>query len=169
MLLPGKLVGSSVHWVAKSQTWLSDFNFTFQRLKAWLIPQEDYEKRLQDVIYATALERHHSKVGQNIRGLQEKKELISHQCLSVLRGILIDWQKKIWNNIYRYGGFPDGWDGKESAWNSGDPGLIPGSRRSPGVGTGNQLRYSCLENSMDKGTWRTTVHAVTKIWTRLWD
>ena len=49
---------------------------------------------MQDVIYATALERHHSKVGQDIGGLQEKKELMSHQCLCVLRGILIDGQKK---------------------------------------------------------------------------
>ena len=36
-------------------------------------------------------------------------------------------------------------------------GLIPGSGRSPGVGNGNQLQYSCPENSMDRGTWRATV------------
>ena len=59
-------------------------------------------------------------------------------------------------------GFPGGSDGKESACNSGDPGLIPGLGRSPGEGNGNPLQYSCLENSMDRGTWRATVHGVAK-------
>ena len=49
--------------------------------------------------------------------------------------------------------FPGGSDGKESACNAGDLGLIPGSGRSPGEGNGNLLQYSCLENSMDRGTW----------------
>ena len=46
-----------------------------------------------------------------------------------------------------------GSDGKESACSMGDPGLIPGSGRSPGEGNGNPLQCSCLENSMDRGTW----------------
>ena len=46
--------------------------------------------------------------------------------------------------------------------NAGDLGLIPGSGRSPGEGKGNQLQYSCLENSMDRGAWQATVHGVTK-------
>ena len=50
-------------------------------------------------------------------------------------------------------GFPGGSDGKASARNVGDPGLIPGSGRSPGEGNGNPLQYSCLENSMDGGAW----------------
>ena len=37
--------------------------------------------------------------------------------------------------------------GKESAYNAGDPGLIPGMGRSPGVGNGNPLQYACLENA----------------------
>ena len=40
----------------------------------------------------------------------------------------------------------------------GDPGLIPGSGRSPGEGNGNPLQYSCLGNPMDKGSWWATVH-----------
>ena len=40
--------------------------------------------------------------------------------------------------------------------NAGDEGLIPGSGRSPGGGNGNPLPYSCLENPMDRGAWRTT-------------
>ena len=45
--------------------------------------------------------------------------------------------------------------------------LWPGSGRSPGEGNGNQLQYSCLENPMDRGAWRVTVHRVTKSWTQL--
>ena len=44
-------------------------------------------------------------------------------------------------------------------------GLIPGSGRSPEGGHGNQLMYSCLENSMDRGAWWATVHRVTQSWT----
>ena len=43
-------------------------------------------------------------------------------------------------------GFPGSSAGKESTCNAGDPGLIPGSGRSPGGGRGNTLQYSCLEN-----------------------
>ena len=43
-----------------------------------------------------------------------------------------------------------------------DPGLIPGSRRSPGGGNGDPLQYSCLGNSMNTGSWWTTVHGVTE-------
>ena len=39
---------------------------------------------------------------------------------------------------------------------------IPGSGRSPGGGYGNPLRYSCLENSMDRGAWWATIHRVSK-------
>ena len=49
-----------------------------------------------------------------------------------------------------------GSDGKESACNAGVSGSIPGSGRYPGEGTGNPLQYSCLENSMDRGTWGAT-------------
>ena len=50
-------------------------------------------------------------------------------------------------------GFPGGSEVKASAWNAGDPGLIPESGRSPGEGNGNPLQYSCLENSMEGGAW----------------
>ena len=55
-------------------------------------------------------------------------------------------------------GFPGGSEGKASACNAGDPGLIPGSGRSPGEGNSNPLQYSCLGNSMDKRAWPATVH-----------
>ena len=43
-----------------------------------------------------------------------------------------------------------------------DLGSIPGSEKSPGGGHNNPLQYSCLENPMDRGAWRATVHEVAK-------
>ena len=66
-------------------------------------------------------------------------------------------------------GFLGGSDSQESACNTGDQGLIPGSGRSPGEGNGNLVQYSCLENSMGRGDWRATVHGVAESWTQLSD
>ena len=55
---------------------------------------------------------------------------------------------------------PGGSDGKESACDAGALGSIPGWGRSPGEGNGNLFQYSCLENPMDRGVWRATVHGV---------
>ena len=57
---------------------------------------------------------------------------------------------------------PDGPDSKESACNAGDPGLIPGSERSPGEGNSNPLQYSYLVNPMDRGAWWARVLRVPK-------
>ena len=59
--------------------------------------------------------------------------------------------------------------GKESACSAGVPGSIPELGRCPGAGHGNPLQYSCLENPMDRGGWRATVHGVAKSRTRLSD
>ena len=53
-------------------------------------------------------------------------------------------------------GFPGGSDGKESAHNAGDPGLILGLGKSPGEGNSNRLQYSCLENPLDRGALQAT-------------
>ena len=58
-----------------------------------------------------------------------------------------------------YLGFPDSSVGEESAWNAGDPGLIPGLGRSSGEGKGYPLQYSGLENYMD-----CIVHGVANSW-----
>ena len=60
--------------------------------------------------------------------------------------------------------FPGGSDSKESAWNAGDLGSIPGSGRAPGEGNGNPFQYSCLENPMDGGDWPNYSPWVTKSW-----
>ena len=53
--------------------------------------------------------------------------------------------------------------------NAADIGSIPGLGRSPGGGNGNPLQYSCLKNSMEKGTWWAIVHGITKSQTLLND
>ena len=50
----------------------------------------------------------------------------------------------------------------ESACSAEGQGSVPESGRSPGEGNGNSLQYSCLENLMDGGAWRATVHEITK-------
>ena len=50
----------------------------------------------------------------------------------------------------KYLSFPGGSDGKESAYSAREPGMIPGSGRSPGEGNGYPLQYYCLEDSMDR-------------------
>ena len=54
--------------------------------------------------------------------------------------------------------------------NTGDPrdvGSVPGLERSPGVGNGTPLQYSCLENSMGRGFWQITVYGTVKSQTQL--
>ena len=82
---------------------------------------------------------------------------------SLGRGMSLKLEKSMWgwallrsqscSQGHHIMGFPGSSDGKESACNAGDLGLIPGSERSPGEGNDNPLQYSCLENSMDRGAW----------------
>ena len=58
-------------------------------------------------------------------------------------------------------------DSKESAFNAGDPGSIPGSGRSPGEGRGKPLLYSCPGNPMDRGIMWAIVYGISKTWTPL--
>ena len=69
---------------------------------------------------------------------------------------------QVWSLVGELSGFPRGSDGKESARNVGDLGLMPELGRSSGKGKGYPLQYSSLENSMD-----CIVHGVTKSWTQL--
>ena len=65
--------------------------------------------------------------------------------------------------IMTYQVFLVGSYGKESDFNAGDLGLIPGLGWSPGEGNGNPLQYSCLENPRDRWAWRATVHGITEV------
>ena len=60
-------------------------------------------------------------------------------------------------------GFPGGLVVKNLPPSVGDLGSIPGLGRSPGEGNDNPLRYSCLENPMDRGEWQATVHGVAEL------
>ena len=81
--------------------------------------------------------------------------------------VLITEQYFQLNDSYYYfhirtGGLPGSSVYKESSSSAGQPCLIPGLGRSPGEGNGNSPNYSCLENPMNGGAWRATVHRVTK-------
>ena len=68
-------------------------------------------------------------------------------------------------SLSNHQGFPDGTVVKNLPTNAGDTrdvSLIPGLGRSPRLGNGNHLQYSCLQNSMDRGAWRATSHGVAK-------
>ena len=129
---------AAVHGVAKSQTRLSDFTFTF---------------------HFHALEKetatHSSVLAWRIPGTGEPGGLPSMGSQRVGHD---------WSDLAAVAA-----DGKASACNAGDPGLIPRSGRFLGEGNGNPLQYSCLENSMDGGAWWATVHGVAKSRTRLRD
>ena len=60
-------------------------------------------------------------------------------------------------------GFPRVSMVKNPPASAGDAGSIPAPGRSPGVGNGNPLQYSYLENPMDRGTWWATVHGITEL------
>ena len=71
-------------------------------------------------------------------------------------------------HLRKESGLPWWLSGKESVYNGGDAGPVPGLGRFPGEGHGNPLQYSCLENSMDKGAWQGVgVHRVAHSQTQL--
>ena len=65
--------------------------------------------------------------------------------------------------------FPGGSVVKNLSANAGDLGSIPGLGRSPGVGNGNPLQYSYLENPMDRGAWRAIIHRIAQSQSQLSD
>ena len=67
-------------------------------------------------------------------------------------------------------GFPGGTSGKEPACHRGDirhMGSLPGLGKFPEEGHGNTLQHSCLENPVDRGAWRATVHRAAQSQTQL--
>ena len=107
---------------------------------------------------------HVTKMSHNTIDVQVKKYLLnlSHQFLSTTKLFCLE-------KAYHTQGLPWCHKGKESTCKAEDMGLIPGLGRSSAEGNGNPLQYSCLENSMDRGVWRATVHGVAKNWRWLSD
>ena len=86
--------------------------------------------------------------------LIEFLEVVCEGASCLMRQISLTYTR----NPQDFGVCPSSSDGKASDEGAGDPGSVPGWRRSPGEGNGNTLQYSCLENTMDRGTSRFTVH-----------
>ena len=78
-------------------------------------------------------------------------------------------QSQFYCVLFEKRGLPHSPDGKAPACNAGDLGSISALGRSPGEGNDDPLQYPCLENSMDRGAWRATVHGVANSWTWLSD
>ena len=89
------------------------------------------------------------------------------ECFQICQWIPSRCRRNISNCLRSGMGFPGGSDRREPACNAGDPRSIPGSGRSHGEGRGNPVQYSCLENPMDRGAWRATVHGVAESQARL--
>ena len=96
--------------------------------------------------------------------------IVQIRCVQVLsclaKEVKTTWSGNLKEPMLQIKGFPGSSDSKESACSAGNPDLIPGSGRCPGEGNGKPLQYSCLENPMDRGSWRATVLAVAKSWTK---
>ena len=103
-----------------------------------------------------------------LRLLFWKTALPAHHWLCHLK---ILWDPQWFLRVWRLPRLPQWFCRKESTCNAGDTGdtvSVPGSGRSPGGGKGNPLQYSRLENSMDRGSWRTTVCGVAESDTTDW-
>ena len=82
-------------------------------------------------------------------GVNPPSSKLSEHLLNSLMEFLSSWYTLwLFKNFSTFVDFPGGSDGKESAWNAGDLGTIPGSGTSPGAENGYPIQYSCLENSM---------------------
>ena len=85
---------------------------------------------------------------------------------------VLEWGAIAFSNIHttmHKMGVPGGSVVKNLPANAGDAASTSGVGRSPGGENGSLLQYSCLENPMDRGAWRATIHGVAKSRTRLND
>ena len=80
-----------------------------------------------------------------------------------LKCLSVNWPLKLCLSHSKSKSFPDCSVSKEFACNAGDTGSVPGLGRSPGVGNGRPLQYSCLINPMHRGAWHATVRSKSQI------
>ena len=103
-------------------------------------------------------------LGSPMLGMYTHTHTHTHTCI-LTSVISFSWIDNFIIMEYPSLGFPGGTLVKNPPANAGDMGSIPGLEKSPGVGKGNPFQYSCLENSMDRGAWKTAVCGVAKSWT----
>ena len=137
--MDGRAWQAAVHGVAKSQTRLSGFTFTF--------PFMHWRRKWQPtpVFLPRESQGWGSLVGCRLWGRTES-DTTQETAVAVAASCI---------------GLPGGSESKVSSYNQGDPESVPGWGRSP-EGNGNPLQYSCLENPMDGGTWLAPVDGVAK-------
>ena len=146
--------GSSVHGILQA------------RLLEWVAMPSPGDQTQVSCIAAESLPLSHQGSPCNLFRKKRKKESeVAQLCLTVCNPMD---RSLPGSSIHGIGcehlsnkGFPGSSEGK-SACNSGGLGSIPGLGRFSGEGNGYPLQYSCLENSMDRGAWQTTVYGVAK-------
>ena len=136
---------SSGHWV---QHWPLEVGWGFQPYRVHLLWHAHLAEPFPP-LFSRAPGRFSLHVGQH-----------SNECASSLGVLVRVLNPASWKNAPKLISLPRGSAGKDSACNVGDLGWIPGLGRSPGKANGNLLQYSCLENSMGRGTLWVTVHGV---------
>ena len=162
---------AAIHGVAKSQTRLSDWtklNWTLHRLLTLSFTICKAGWRLHNVYRSDILWNSLQLVNAQymLASLKKEQVLIPWLTYISLDSYFFLWWWRLVRNMVKisFTGFPGASDGKDSACNAGNSGLIPGLGRSPGGGIGYPLQYSCLENH--RGVWQAVVHGVAK--SRAW-
>ena len=130
---------------------------THSNTLAWKIPWVEVPGRLQSM---GSLRVRHDWAASLSLPLWSKEHTALHHRYPWFNFKSRVWYEPAYSNCLLV--FPGGSDGKESACTAGDLGSILGSGTCPGEKNGYPFQYSCLENSMDRGAWWTTVHRVTK-------
>ena len=170
---------ATVHGVAKRQTRLSDFTFTFHfhalekemathsSVLAWRVPGTGEPDGLPSM-------RLH-RVRHDWSNLAVSSSRMHHMVPSTNLWLLLcqsPWSS-LWSASFMFElifvgfslrkGFPGRAVVKNPPVNAGDMGSIPGLGRSPGEGNGNPLQYSCLGNHTDRGAWRAMFRGVRRV------
>ena len=149
-----------VHWTARRSN---------QSIVKKINPENSLERlKLQLQHFGHVMQRADSLERTLILGKSQGKRRSQRQKIRWLDSVSISVDVNL-RKLWEIWGFPGRSDGKESTCNAGDPGLIPGSGKSPGEGNDYLLQYSCLENFMDRGAWWTIVHTAAKSQTRFSD
>ena len=133
-----------VHWTARRSN---------QSIVKKINPENSLERlKLQLQHFGHVMQRADSLERTLILGKSQGKRRSQRQKIRWLDSVSISVDVNL-RKLCEIWGFPGHSDGKASTCNAGDPGLIPGSGKSPGEGNDYLLQYSCLENFMDRGAW----------------